>query len=850
MAVIMACAWGGSGHYLVKDNITSANVQASHTIMCRVKWTATTTTASYWPAVLCTSAATSGSFVGRLASDPDGTNRTRGARFSTGVTYNRVTHTGSFGDTTTWRHLAMVYNSSTQIVEYYIDGVSIGTISSTTTFVAADTAGAFGALATGKIADLALYSRALTAGEVLQMASYRVQSVTSNCLGFYRMDTNSTGGTAEGSAADTSGSANTLTANTAAGGTGFTFSTADNPPQPENPQLVGVTANSGSTLSGTLSVLAPLVGATANTGSTLSGSLNTLKPLAATTANTGSTVSAWIRPRWGRRVETINPLNYSPGAGLSASSPWTMMVWANIVSFPSASDAIRFNAFPFGGGNATVALGGSKISGSDTVRIQLTDDNGTSQIFHSPITTAGTWNHLALTYDGAGNAVAYLNGTSVATASSVVLAGSWGPFNFSNQNTTSTGVGEFAHAKIFPATLTASQVVAEMTYIQPHQAVPYVWWQLAWNNVTLDSSGNGRTITNTTSTEAQSEAPGSLLTLLSSTANTGSTLAGALNTTKPLVSATTVTSSALAGTMTSIIPLVGTNANTGSTLAATPTAVIAATAAGNTSSALAGSLNTQKELASTANTGSTLAGAMTALLATTPGNTSSALAATLFVQLPIVGQNANTGSTLSGTLLLNGQFAATANTGSTLAGNLTQTLAIDGLGNTGSTLSGALSQAFAVAGTGNTGSTLAAQLAALVQGTGNTSSTLTGALGYVFQLAATGATSSQLAAAIQALLAATGLTGSTLSGTLSLLQSMVGTPGLTSSQLTGALIVNLIRALSASASSGSLLIGALTVTVSASASGNVVTDGEASAYYGEANVLGPARGRPWPPRPR
>lgn len=510
MAVIMVCDWGGTGHYLVKDNMTNADVRSSHTIMCRVKWTVTTNNQSYFASVLCTSAATSGGFVGRLAADGAGAaTRTKGARFSTTPTYNAVNHDGSFGDTTTWRHLAMVYNSTTAIVEYYIDGTSIGTVSSATTFVAADTAGAFGILAKGKIADAAIYNRALTAGEVAQMAATRALSVTSNCLGFYRMDTNSSGGTAEGNATDTSGNGNTLVANTGAGGTGFTYSTADNPPQPD----YYLDSDGACTTSGTAAVSISYnfasTGATSSTGTasvdstkalgTCSGSAATSGTAAVSMSNTVATASAAtsatqievFRPGGqGWRAPTSALFTGGNSTSYGGNDAFSVATWAKVYRYNSFAAGLSLDIY--NGTDPQVSILLEVFSGASTATARVRVFQGGSPIIsQTTAITAGEWVHLAVTSDGTTIRL-YADGTEFYNTPFTLGVGTTSRIVYPTISVPSSSYVDFAQFRAWKnVALSAGEVTAERAAARPvSQLSGLVWaYLLAWDNPGWDSSG-------------------------------------------------------------------------------------------------------------------------------------------------------------------------------------------------------------------------------------------------------------------------------------------------------------------------------------------------------------------------
>lgn len=535
MAVITSIVYGGaSGHFMIADNC-GANVRGSHTIMGRVKWTVTTTNEHYYPIALVTSTGTSGTFVGRVSGDSSTVSR--GGRRSTTPTYNTVSDTGSFGDTTTWRHFAVVYDSGTQIAEYYIDGVSQGTISSTTTLVGTDTSGAFIIIGKCKVADACVYSRALSSSEVAQMADTRAISVTSGLLAFWRMDTNSSGGTAEGNATDTSGNGRTLVLDTSLGGTACSYSTADNPPQPDY-----YIANSGScSTSGTAAVT--LVYSAASSASvttsgaatltkgapaTSAGSTSTAGAVTATAAapvaassststsgtaavgtatalaGTGSATTQWTWADVVRaggqayRLPVAAALNNGTDTGPSAAAPRSVCVWMRMYALQPSLNSTQIGVLGTGGAASTFFALGGVINSSTTARAFYNLTVGASQA-SAFFTVDHDWHHLALTYDGT-NFRFYIDSVLIdgPTAFSI-------PFDDTAwYSDLFTGVGErtdLAHFKIWANyTLSAGEVSSEMTNYRPVTAIASLraYYPLLWDNPGWDGSGHGYDISGLT----------------------------------------------------------------------------------------------------------------------------------------------------------------------------------------------------------------------------------------------------------------------------------------------------------------------------------------------------------------
>ena len=862
----------GAGQYLYRSSTSPAvNLRAAFSIMGRCKWTSTTASGVQYVIAFSSTAGTSGQFLGRLASgsDGEGTNTTRATRVNTSSVFHKVSNTGSFGDTTTWRHFAMTYDpAGSGTITYYIDGASVGTAASVSTHPANVTGAMWLGILRGKTADIAFFNRALSGSEVADMAAYRVPQVTSGLVAFYRLDSNGN---------DSSGNGNTVS--NAGSGTAYSFSTADNPPQPETPPLpLAGDAATASALSGTLTKTFAVASSGFASASALSGAINVNKALAggAATASaltgdvrigkalaggaaTASALEAWIRPRWGRRVVAPNKIDRVQAGAIPAAVGWTMMTWFKTIA-GGASENPRFRMEGLGAGLASVGAFNGNL------RIQYSIG---ATVFNYGVADDGNWHHMAITYDGT-TARGYLDGSQVAS-------GAAAPTNnfvtFSFESATSAGAAEFAHAKAWSKALTAGEIVSESTYYTPHtqNASLYAWWQLSWQNVTLDSSGNGRTLTDSGSTEAQSESPGMPMLLLSGGAASASALSGQLSQTQPLLGSA-ASASALAGTLAVSVALAG-GASTASALSgelhvAKPVAGDAAAA-----SALSGTLSQTQPLVGPAASASALSGTLTQIVGLAGGAASaSALAGELGVHLPIAG-GAATASALSGTLGVTGAFAGNAHSGSMLEGTLHVLRQVAGDAASASALSGVLSQLQPLTGSAASGSelsgTLSVSLNVPLAGGAATASSLSGSLGLGLVLSGGAVSASQLSAALTVSQAVAGnahsasaLSGdlrvgkalvgpaasaSAMSGTLSVVQALAG--GMHSgSALSGALNVDVIWYLNGVAWSASYLSGTLTVQHTAAASGEVVTSGEAKANYSDGPIPSGRIQRRWPPR--
>lgn len=865
MAAISTSTYG-SGQTIARAGTGLVNLRASHTFMVRVKHSSTATN---YDSVIASYIQTTGTFgnggtwFGRnngLASSALNFYRIS----DTGTLSGLQAPTGAYGNTTTWYHLAVVYNASTQTIRTYFDGVFKTQTSSTTTAVPNSTSNTFGIAAhPGKYADFAIFNRALSDAEVADMADYRVPQVTSGLVAFWRLDSDATDSSGNGNNGTVSGSAPNIT-----------WSTADNPPQPEEPTVdIAGNAASSSALTGALTNLRLLAGNAASS-SALSSTITVQKPIAgaaasssafagqlqariAGAANSSSAFGAWLRPRWGRR-SGASATGVSLATSIPTANNFTLMGWVRSFGTTSAAGArIRLT-----GSDVLVGLGVRTSGGTPQRWINLNDATFANVVNYTATDDLG-WHHLAITYDGT-NARAYVDGSLVATSGAVSMSGTFDTLYTLTGDT--DDIAEVAHVKLWTAALSDTEVAAEYDYATPHNhlAQLYGWWQLAWNNVTLDSSGNGRTLTDNSSAEAQTESPGALLQLLGGDAASSSAFAGSLTTLKPIFGSAT-SQSVFQGTITVSLPHAGDLASS-SALTAQLTALVSGDAA--SASSFAASLTTLKPIAGDAASSSAFAAALTALLTGSLGSasalsgtlsqsvgfagslgSSSALAAALGIQGAFAG-NLASASALAAEMLVAKPVAGDLASSSALTAAMVQDYAIASALASDSALTGTLNVQLDIAGTLTStsafGGTLTVPLE--IQGALASVSALGGTLGTAVSVSGVLASGSAFAAQLTAEIAGNAASSSALTGLLGLATPIAGNAASVST-FAGAISVVALRPLvGVSAQSESRLLGSLTVTVPAAASGEVVTDGSAYAAYGPA-VIPPTRiPRRWPPR--
>jgi hypothetical protein len=278
MALISSNAFG-TGRYYRTAAFTTVNLRAAHTICGRIKSSSTSTTQGYTAVTFANSGFTTASTIGRQPNGTDSFTTTDfgGGRANTSNSWNSVRAASTYPQNSTWYHFCLTYDTTN--IRLYLDGTLVATTASATTQTGSSTSNILqlGGWHIGKLADAAFFNRALTAGEALSMASYRVPQVTSGLEAFYRLDTN---------ANDSSGNARNATLQGTASGTDPAFSTADNPPQPETP-TINVTGDlaTSSSFAGQTTML--VTGALSSTSS-FAGTATTTKPQSGALASTSA----------------------------------------------------------------------------------------------------------------------------------------------------------------------------------------------------------------------------------------------------------------------------------------------------------------------------------------------------------------------------------------------------------------------------------------------------------------------------------------------------------------------------------------------------------------------------------
>lgn len=184
----------GGGPYLGRipaSTITgTASLQGSWTLACRARWNGTNTTTDQYLVTVSNSSNARGYYLQRVNGAASTTVTAR--RYNGSVSVNDATMTGAYGSTTAWNHLCMTYDGST--IRTYLNGAAGGTIASTNTFIPSGNADSI-SVAGNSIAescDVVIFTRALTAAEVLRLARGRFPVDRRNLIGWWPQFSNAT----------------------------------------------------------------------------------------------------------------------------------------------------------------------------------------------------------------------------------------------------------------------------------------------------------------------------------------------------------------------------------------------------------------------------------------------------------------------------------------------------------------------------------------------------------------------------------------------------------------------------------------------------------------------------------
>jgi Concanavalin A-like lectin/glucanases superfamily len=164
----------GPAAYGRDGSVTGAvNLRSAHTFAIRVRHTSTATN---YDSVIAGYSITSGgndngSFISRFNGDP--ATQLAWYRWDGAFTFNVTRVSGAYGDTTTWHHVAFVYDGTN--ITPYLDGVAGTPVASAATLTTSTTSVRIwaGGPHPGVFADAVFVGRALSAGEIQGLASFR-----------------------------------------------------------------------------------------------------------------------------------------------------------------------------------------------------------------------------------------------------------------------------------------------------------------------------------------------------------------------------------------------------------------------------------------------------------------------------------------------------------------------------------------------------------------------------------------------------------------------------------------------------------------------------------------------------
>lgn len=359
MALLCNNTNGSSAPSYQRTSLTSSpNLRAAHTIVCRVRFTSTATTADRYGAIWFRNASIDGSYIGRFAGDPAGQFNAMRAN-STGGTVNTAVTTG-YADTTTTRHFALTYDATN--IRSYIDGVLQNTTASATTLVTSSTATSI-LVAVGQhvTTDVMLFARALDASEILSLSEGRMPKVgrgIADLVGWWPLF-------ADDFVRDFSGNANNLSL---VAGTGTVPSASnEDPGVPWSTRQVqiflppaavnfGTASGDAATAgSGTLSLAGPLTGA----GATLTAGSATLTRVGVL-AGSGQSSAA------GSATLTLTAALQGAGASATAGSGALTATIPLVGSGAAATAGLATlaAAIPLAGSGATQTTGSATLTGS------------------------------------------------------------------------------------------------------------------------------------------------------------------------------------------------------------------------------------------------------------------------------------------------------------------------------------------------------------------------------------------------------------------------------------------------------------------------------------------------------
>lgn len=186
---VTQAASGSSGPYLgrVSGVAGTPNMRTgTYSIAMRVRWGTSATNLDMFLAILGIQSDGRGLYLQRRSGDAGTV--VVAYRYDGFLTFNTANITGAYGSTSAWVHIGVTYDGTT--IRTYVDGVASGTVASASTLIASGTADFIGCGGpfTGDMADVVMFSRALSAADMLTLANQRQpMQRLGDCFGWYPM---------------------------------------------------------------------------------------------------------------------------------------------------------------------------------------------------------------------------------------------------------------------------------------------------------------------------------------------------------------------------------------------------------------------------------------------------------------------------------------------------------------------------------------------------------------------------------------------------------------------------------------------------------------------------------------
>lgn len=506
--IIGKCLSFDGGDYVSRPDTSSTSITGSFTLSAWINTTITTGTRA-------------------IIDKDDSSNRSFYLNTNSGKIRALVTSNGStlaYRDssqdiaTNKWYHVASVYNSTSQTLDVYINGIiDNGTLTGTVPASVYDNNSSINigydpqnnAYFTGKIDDVKIYPFARTAAEIKSdyargqaphgstavLGATVTNFLNNGLVGYWSMD--ETSGT---TVADKSGNGNTGTltnaqeagTSDASGNTTTTLIDSDSASlsttdDAYNGMILNFTSACGSITSGTQRLITDYTGSTKT--------ITVSSALAAAPNSCAYSILHQVGGKFGSGVQfegTNDYVNAGTSTSLDmASNSWSGGAWVQTSSTTSNVGSIFSKRLSDAGGDDA---GGYELKYRPSTGLIQAYNRGGSQISY----TAGqstAWRHIFTVYDHAAQTISvYLNGSLVASGSSADAGTN--PYKFiigSQNNSTLPFTGTLDDVRVYNRALSASEVSALYSWAPG----PIGHWKMddkaSGNGQNLtDSSGNNK----------------------------------------------------------------------------------------------------------------------------------------------------------------------------------------------------------------------------------------------------------------------------------------------------------------------------------------------------------------------